>query len=190
MNQQKIGNFLKELRKEKGLTQEQLAEKFNVTGRSVSRWENGVNMPDLSILIEIADFYDVDIKEMIDGERKSETMHVEEKETLQKVAEYTDFEREQIIIKMKRNSIIALVALLFVYATSIGEDVPSYYIIIRVFCFILTFCSVGESILYSIGKMKAAGKNGNLLTGRFIWPIVIATTLVLIICAVAMISMI
>lgn len=65
MNQQKIGNFLKELRKEKGFTQEQLAQKFNVTGRSVSRWENGVNMPDLSILIEIANFYDVDIKEII-----------------------------------------------------------------------------------------------------------------------------
>ena len=47
MNQIKIGEFLKELRKEKGLTQEQLAEQFNVSRRSVSRWETGNNMPDL-----------------------------------------------------------------------------------------------------------------------------------------------
>ena len=45
MNQQKTGGFLKELRKEKGITQEQLAEVFGVSSRTVSRWENGVNMP-------------------------------------------------------------------------------------------------------------------------------------------------
>ena len=51
MDQGKIGSFLRELRKEKSLTQEQLAEKFNVASRTVSRWETGSNMPDLSILI-------------------------------------------------------------------------------------------------------------------------------------------
>ena len=50
MDQKKIGGFLKELRKEKEMTQEQLAEKFNVSSRTVSRWENGNNMPDLDIL--------------------------------------------------------------------------------------------------------------------------------------------
>ena len=43
MNQQKIGSFLKELRKEKGLTQEQFSEIMNVSGRTVSRWETGVS---------------------------------------------------------------------------------------------------------------------------------------------------
>ena len=60
MDQQKIGAFLKVLRKQKGLTQEQIAEKFNVSSRTVSRWENGNNMPDLDVLIEISDFYEVD----------------------------------------------------------------------------------------------------------------------------------
>jgi transcriptional regulator with XRE-family HTH domain len=46
MDQKKIGAFLKELRKEKGVTQEQLAEQFQVSSRTVSRWENGNNMPD------------------------------------------------------------------------------------------------------------------------------------------------
>lgn len=56
MDQVKIGNFLKKLRKEKGITQEQLAEILNVSGRTVSRWENGNNMPDISILVDIADY--------------------------------------------------------------------------------------------------------------------------------------
>ena len=76
MDQRKIGSFLKELRKEKGLTQEQLAEKMNVSGRTVSRWETGSNMPDLDILIELSDLYDVDIRELLDGERKSEKMAI------------------------------------------------------------------------------------------------------------------
>ena len=70
MNPKKIGEFLKGLRKEKGLTQEQLAEILHVSGRTISRWETGINMPDLSILIQIAEFYDVEIKEILDGKRK------------------------------------------------------------------------------------------------------------------------
>ena len=77
MDQQKVGSFLKELRQEKGITQEQLAEEFHTTNRSVSRWENGRNMPDISLLVELADFYDVDVRELIDGERKSEMMNEE-----------------------------------------------------------------------------------------------------------------
>lgn len=74
MDAKKIGVFLRELRKEKGLTQEQLAEILHVSGRTVSRWETGTNMPDLSILIQIAEFYEVEVKEILDGERKGEIM--------------------------------------------------------------------------------------------------------------------
>ena len=81
MDQKKIGSFLKELRKEKDITQEQLAEKIKVSGRTVSRWETGSNMPDISLLAELADFYDVSISEIIDGERKSDNMNEEVKET-------------------------------------------------------------------------------------------------------------
>ncbi len=88
MDQQKTGELLKRLRKEKGLTQEQLAERFYVSSRTVSRWETGSNMPDVGMLIELADFYDVDIREIIDGERKSEMMDYETKDTLKKVAAY------------------------------------------------------------------------------------------------------
>ena len=50
MDQEKIGKFIAELRKEKNMTQEQLAEKMGVTDKSISRWENGKTMPDISML--------------------------------------------------------------------------------------------------------------------------------------------
>lgn len=112
MDQVRIGAFLKELRKEKALTQEQLAEKFGVSGRTVSRWENGNNMPDISLLVELADFYDVDIRDIIDGERKSEDMNKEMKDTLVKVAEYTDAEKEKILKTLSVNIIICCAAFL------------------------------------------------------------------------------
>lgn len=97
MNTKKIGEFMRLLRKEKGLTQEQLAEILLVSGRTVSRWETGTNMPDLSVLIQMAEFYDVEIKEILDGERKSGIMEKELKETLSKVAEYNRLEKEKAI---------------------------------------------------------------------------------------------
>ena len=63
------------LRRSRGLSQEQLAEKLAVSGRTVSRWETGSNMPDIGMLVVLADFYGVSIPELINGERKSENMN-------------------------------------------------------------------------------------------------------------------
>lgn len=112
MDQKKVGSFLRELRKEKQLTQEQLAERFGVTNRSVSRWETGSNMPDLSILVELADFYDVDIRDIIDGERKGEDMNKEEKERLQLVADYAETEKNTLLMRLRIFSIVGLVSLI------------------------------------------------------------------------------
>ena len=90
MDQNKVGSFIKELRKVKNLTQEQLAEEFSVSRRTVSRWETGNNMPDLDILIEMSDFFEVDLREILDGERKHEKMNEELRETVMKVAEYSN----------------------------------------------------------------------------------------------------
>lgn len=92
MDQMKIGSFLKMLRQEKGLTQEQLAEELNVSNRSVSRWETGSTLPDLSMLIVLAEYYDVEVREIIDGRRKSENMNDEVKDTLEKVVSYNEMQ--------------------------------------------------------------------------------------------------
>ena len=97
MDQMKTGAYLKELRKEKNLTQEQIAEKFGVSQRSVSRWENGYTMPDISVLIELADYYDVDLREILNGERKANHMNEDLKETLVMVADYTNEEKKKLV---------------------------------------------------------------------------------------------
>lgn len=109
MDQKKIGLFLRELRNEKNLSQEQLAEEFGVSSRSISRWENGNTMPDISIIIELADFYDVDIREIIHGERKSENMDKELKDTLVTVADYTNNENGKIMQSAVNMAIITSV---------------------------------------------------------------------------------
>lgn len=96
MDQVKTGAFIKKLRTEKGLTQEQLAEKFNVSRRTVSRWETGSNMPDLDVLIEMSDYFDVDIRELLDGERKDRKMDKELEETVLMVADYSSNEKKRI----------------------------------------------------------------------------------------------
>lgn len=125
MQQQKVGSFLKELRKEKNLTQEQLAECLNVSGRTVSRWETGSNMPDISIMVELAEFYDVSIPEIIDGERKSEKMNEEVKETALKLSDYAEKINQKIKMRLFWLTIIALIGMLaFVLIEATGLDTP------------------------------------------------------------------
>lgn len=68
MNQEKIGKFIAEKRKERNLTQEQLAEKLGVTNRSISNWENGKNMPDLSLFKPLCNELNISINELMSGE--------------------------------------------------------------------------------------------------------------------------
>ena len=72
MNQEKTGKFIANLRKEKNMTQQELAEKLNVTDRAISHWENGRRLPDISLLKELGDVFNVTIDEIINGERITE----------------------------------------------------------------------------------------------------------------------
>lgn len=93
MDQQKIGSFLKKLRNEKNLTQEQLAEKLGTSRRTVSRWETGSNMPDLTLLMELSSLYEVELRELLEGERKNEKMNKELEETVWMIADYSNEEK-------------------------------------------------------------------------------------------------
>ena len=75
----RIGEQIKNYRKTAGLTQEQVANYLGVSTPAVNKWEKGSNMPDISILVDIADYYDISIPEIINGERKSEIMNEEER---------------------------------------------------------------------------------------------------------------
>ena len=115
MDQKKIGMFLKELRREKQLTQEQLAEVFGVTNRSISRWENGVNMPDFDLVIEIANYYNVSIEEILDGERRNEMIDKKTEQTLLKVADYENQDKMKFSRRMC-GLFLAAIAAFIIYA--------------------------------------------------------------------------
>ena len=71
MDKEKIGLFIKELRKEKNQTQRELAEKIHVTDKAVSKWERGLSIPDVAILPDLAKELDISIHELLQGERNT-----------------------------------------------------------------------------------------------------------------------
>ena len=98
------------MRKEKNITQKQLADEMRVSRRTVSRWETGSNMPDLDILIDLSEYYNVDLKDILNGQRKSEDMDKELKDTVLKAAEYSNDDKEKM---NKRFHFMFLSALVF-----------------------------------------------------------------------------
>ncbi len=68
MDQEKIASLIKNIRKENNLTQERLGEILGVTAQAVSKWENGKNIPDIAVLKDISDKYNIDINDILDGE--------------------------------------------------------------------------------------------------------------------------
>ncbi len=127
MEQQNVGSFLKTLRREKNLTQEQLAEQLHVSGRTVSRWETGSNMPDISLLVALAEFYEVSIPEIIDGERKSETMNEEAKETALKLSDYAETVNRKLKTRLLWMTLAALVGMVvFAVLDILGLHTPFY----------------------------------------------------------------
>lgn len=71
MNQESIGKFISTCRKDKGLTQMQLAEKLNITNRAVSKWETGKSVPDASIMLDLCETLNISVNELLSGERIS-----------------------------------------------------------------------------------------------------------------------
>ncbi len=159
MDQKKVGAFMKGLRKEKGITQETFAGILGVTGRTVSRWETGSNMPDLDILIQIADYYNVEIRELLDGERKSEKMNKDLEETVLKVADYSNEEKMKLIRKLHVFSWVGVVSfLVFLILESMGLADSGYTEAIASFCAGLSFGILICFVIYTsrnISKFQA-----------------------------------
>lgn len=179
MDQQKIGCFLRELRNEKGLTQEQLAEKFNISNRSISRWENGKNMPDISLLVDIADFYDVDVREIIDGERKSGMMEDEIKEVAVKMADYADEGQSRLFHWVRCISLLGVIFMVIILALQTFSYEPGIVSFICYIFSILAFIVMVILTLYANGILAKITKNKKLIVACKILVIGIAAAVAL-----------
>ena len=100
MDQIKIGKFIAECRKAKGMTQMQLAESLGITDRAVSKWETGKTMPDSSIMLELCGLLEITVNDLLNGE------HISSEDYAQKVEEQLVAvmqEKEQSDKKSKNN---------------------------------------------------------------------------------------
>ncbi|MBQ8247721.1 MAG: helix-turn-helix transcriptional regulator [Lachnospiraceae bacterium] len=182
MDQKKIGSFLKELRKQKGITQEELAEQLNVSGRTVSRWETGNNMPDISILIELAELYDVSIPEIVNGERKNESMNEEVKEVAQSLSDYADLEKENMLKEVRSLSITGVVALLLYGVLGICDISETYFMLgtLSTYCLVLVIISPIMILFYTSGLISKVKKRKNNKILLFIIEFIVVFVLALL----------
>lgn len=127
MNQEQIGKFIADMRKEKGLTQLQLAEKLNVNNKTVSRWETGKNMPDYSILESLTSELDITVNELIRGERiiKEEIIREYDHNLVEVLREYKRLKRAKNIILILLLILAAVTGVVLRFAIGIALSVAS-----------------------------------------------------------------
>ena len=161
LNQIKIGKFIKDLRKEKGVTQEQFAEILGVSNRTISRWETGSNMPDISLLIEIAKYFEVSIVEIINGERNSEKMNDKTREVAETLSDYASAEKEKMVKEIRNYSIMGAVGIVLYsilrYSGLIMNNV--FFEKIALVCEIQIYISVIITLAHTTGILNRLQRN-------------------------------
>lgn len=115
----KVGSFIKELRLEKKLTQKELADKLNITGVAVSKWERGLSCPDISLLDDLSKILDVSIIELLKGEKITDKEYLENQDLIDSASygESVSFNKIYYVVKNSMAGILLLilVVLLFKY---------------------------------------------------------------------------
>lgn len=152
MNQENIGKFIAELRKEKKLTQEELAERLKVNSKSVSRWENGRTMPDLSMIQELAQELNVNVSELLNGRRMDKKELVKLKETVNNLL--LCYQKEN---KQNNKKIIKLISVFLLSGSFIASMVSLIcdYLINKTFCWsLIVVLSITCSLTIIIPLLK------------------------------------
>lgn len=118
MDQKKIGAFIAKCRKEKKMTQVELAEKLGVTDKSISNWENARCMPDLSLFKPLCDALDITINELISGEKAEKELSQEKCED--NIIKTINYSYQKIKTKEKNIGFIILITGLFISFSAVA----------------------------------------------------------------------
>lgn len=140
MDTQKIGKFLKELRKEHNMTQEQLGERIGVTNKTVSRWETGNYMPPIESLKLLGDIYQISINEILAGERLNDVDYKEVAEdnismALEQMEESEKKFENRMLIVMGITTVLAIIIMFVVPngdALSISDRIRGIIVVVLV----------------------------------------------------------
>lgn len=120
MNQQKLGNFISKLRKEKGLTQQDLANELNLTDKAISKWERGLSCPDISLLIPLSEILEVSVNELLLGEKLNNnvTKSSADKSTKEAIKiSINELTRNKKKNKLLKYSLLILIFIIFIIIT-------------------------------------------------------------------------
>ena len=131
MNQEKIGKFILELRKEKNMTQQQLAFKIGVTDRAISKWENGRGLPDLSLMKPLCEELGITINELISGEKINKKEYQEKlEENILNTIEYSNKKINKtkrifkLVIVISIMLIVSLILMFFIDIRRMNQNKP------------------------------------------------------------------
>lgn len=159
MDSVKFGAFLKELRMERGITQEQMAAQYGVSNRTVSRWETGNNLPDLDLLLQISDDYGVTIRELLDGKRQAESGDSAWQKTTEDILDISNkFKRR--MTKMMRCFFIAGALMIIAYLVMWAIELPEtrFWGFVQGFTQGASFGVMLLGILYTSGILNRLSK--------------------------------
>ena len=158
MDQLKIGKFIAECRKQKQLTQLQLADKLGITDKAISKWERGIAMPDTSIMLELYDILCISVNELLNGERiNMENSNKKNEQLLLDMAKELETKNKIIWSSMWAImivSIIALIAGIFSVAFLIPEGIWQLVTIIGICIVFLIPCFYALKLEVSVGAYK------------------------------------
>ena len=158
MNQIKIGKFIAECRKQKNLTQMQLAEKLGITDKAVSKWERGIAMPDSSIMLELCDILGISVNELLSGEKNNmENSNQKNEQLLLDMAKELEQKNKTVWRAMWVIMIVSMTALLgglFITAFLVPEGVWQLVVIFGLCVVFLIPCFYALKLEVSVGAYK------------------------------------
>ena len=158
MDQLKIGKFIAECRKQKQLTQLQLADKLGITDKAISKWERGIAMPDASIMLELCDILCISVNELLNGERiNMENSNEKNEQLLLDMAKELETKNKIIWSSMWAIMIVSmtvLIAGIFIAAFLIPEGIWQLVTIIGICIVFLIPCFYALKLEVSVGAYK------------------------------------
>ena len=158
MDQLKIGKFIANCRKQKNLTQMQLAERLGITDKAISKWERGIAMPDTSMMLELCEILGINVNELLSGEKinmenndqKNEKLMLDMAKEIEKKNK-TIWSAMWIIMSV---SITALIAGLFIVAFFVPEGIWQLVTILGLCVIFLVPCFYALKLEVSVGAYK------------------------------------
>ena len=120
MDQVKIGKFIQELRKEKNLTQMDLANKLNITDRAISKWENGKSLPDSSIMLELCNILGITVTELLlGGKIEMENYNKKTESKLLEILKQQELSNKRLLLMEVVMMVISVIFLLSLFLIGI-----------------------------------------------------------------------